>query len=214
MEQGQDAIAKAINTWTINRSNANILLGFLNQGYNFEITREEFNRWSNLNPKYIHAYPAVFDGVLNFVVVDSVTDANRTINYSFVFTKRYTYGALEALQIDFPGESNITILDGLERVFRWLMNKPAAVNKIVKSENGIFQAFRIPFADLQNLFSKTSGDKVYALLGLKSDDTPDLILWNEIQNFVDPAMVEDTVVPVPPFYVANPVTDYQLLVQS
>lgn len=214
MEQGQDVIAAAISKWTANRSYADKLLSLLNQGYSFEITREEYTRWAGLNPKSVHVYPAVFDGILKFVLVDSITDANPAINYSYVFTKNYTYGAIEGVKVDFPGESNISILNGLERVFRWLMNKPAAVHEMVKSENGIFQAFCVPFADLQNLFSTTSGDKVYVLFGLKDDGTPDLILWNEIENFVDPAMVEDTVVPVPPFYATNPESDYQLLVQS
>lgn len=210
-------IGKAINVWTNTRPYADQLLALLNQGYSIEIKRSDFDNWSSLNPNYLHAYPAVFDGnILKFVLTDSVTDAQQNIDYTFVTVKDYTYGSMSSVNVDFdtPGNGNISIVNGLERVFRWLMNKTMAVGNMVKTTDGIFQGFRIPFNDLKELFGSTSGDSVYVLLGLEEDGTADMILWNEIMNFVDPAMVEDTVTPIPPFSATNPESNYQLLVQS
>ena len=215
-------ISTAINTWTNNRSNAAAILQFLNQGYCFEISRVEFNKWQALTPEFIHAYPAVFKGITKFVVIDNITDQNTTIDYSNVFVKNYTYGSNVENGVDFgsgTSNSNISIIDALERIFRWLMNHNLWVRNQTTTAVGIFQAFHIPFGDLENLFHHSTSDTVYVLMGLMIDEStgehiPELILWNETMNFVDPAMVADVALPVPPFGIDNPVTNYQLLVQS
>lgn len=213
-------ISTAIRTWTNSRSNSDAILQFLNQGYCFEITRIEYEKWKTLQPESIHAYPAVFSDVTKFVVIDNITDKQTTINYSNVFVKDYTYGSNEENGIDFGNDaSNITILDALERIFRWSMNHSVWVRNQVSTEAGVFQAFHIPFSDLKLLFSTTTSTRIYALIGLMLDEStgmkiPELILWNETMNFGDPSMVADVALPVPPFGLINPVTNYQLLVQS
>lgn len=213
-------ISTAIRTWTNNRSNSDAVLQFLNQGYSFEITRTEFEKWSSNNPESIHAYPAVFSDVTKFIVIDNVTDKQTNINYSNVFVKDYTYGSDKENGIDFGNDaSNITILDALERVFRWSMNHTVWVRNQVNTEVGVFQAFHIPFSDLELLFSNSTSASVYVLIGLMLDEAtgmkiPELILWNETMNFGEPSMVADVALPVPPFGLMNPLTNYQLLVQS
>ena len=213
-------ISTAIRTWTNNRSNSDAVLQFLNQGYSFEITRTEFEKWSSNNPESIHAYPAVFSDVTKFIVIDNVTDKQTNINYSNVFVKDYTYGSDKENGIDFGNDaSNITILDALERVFRWSMNHTVWVRNQVNTEVGVFQAFHIPFSDLELLFSNSTSASVYVLIGLMLDEAtgmkiPELILWNETMNFGEPSMVADVALPVPPFGLTNPLTNYQLLVQS
>ena len=213
-------ISTAIRTWTNSRSNSDAILQFLNQGYCFEIKRNEYEKWSSNNPESIHAYPAVFSDVTKFVVIDNITDKQTTINYSNVFVKDYTYGSNEENGIDFGNDaSNITILNALERIFRWSMNHTVWVRNQVSTEVGVFQAFHIPFSDLELLFNNSTSASVYVLIGLMLDEAtgmkiPELILWNETMNFGEPSMVADVALPVPPFGLINPLTNYQLLVQS
>lgn len=217
--ENSKTIETAINNWTINRPDSTAIISFLNQGSCFEIQRNDTMKWKLKNPEFIHAYPAIFDGVLKFVLVDDVTDSDPNIDYDYVFTKDYTYGAPPTNVVDVPGSSNISIEDALQRVFRWSMTKDNWVINNCRSTNGVFQAFHIPASDLYKLFEDTTGDCVYVVIGLILDpvtriEIPDMILWNELTIFVDPAMVQDVALPVPPFGVDQPETNYQLLLQS
>lgn len=216
---GKNTIETAINNWTINRANPVAVITNLNQGNCFQISRNDMEKWSLKDPGYIHAYPAIFDGVLKFVTVDETTDSNREIDYDYVFVKDYTFGAPPTFSVDVPGNSNISIEDALQRVFRWSMVKNTWVNGHCRATNGIFQAFHIPMSDLQNLFDNSTTDTVYAVIGLfinpeTQEQVPELVLWNEIMIFVDPSMVQDVAYPIPPFSINQPETNYQLLLQS
>lgn len=213
MTEVNKQIAAAIKSWTTARHYADKILGYLNQGYSFMISRNDYDMWATKNPEYIHAYPAVFTGVMKFVLVDSVTDANTDIDYKYVATKNYTYGAVDPVRFDFSAPNgNITILEALERVFRWSMNKNSAVPRMCSSKDGIFQAFNIPFSDLQDLFAASATQNLYVVIGMQDSGIPELILWNETYNFVYSSMVDDVAMPVPPYPAGT--AGYQLLVQS
>ncbi|MDH4474737.1 MAG: hypothetical protein QE487_19185 [Fluviicola sp.] len=209
METNQQ-ILDAINAWTGIITNPDQLLANLNQGYSFVINRSQFNTWNGISGvNTIHAYPAILDNVMTFVVVDNVTDANSKINFDNVFTCDYTYGKTDAILANIQGPSNISIEDALERVFRWLMNKTGWVN----TANPMFQGFTIPFSDLTNLFGSTAGDDLYVLIGMKDDGTTDLILWSDTVSFLDPRSVADVSCSIPPFG-SEGEGAFQLLVQS
>jgi hypothetical protein len=201
----------AINAWTGIITNPDQLLANLNQGYSFVIDRSQFNTWNRISGvDTIHAYPAIFNGVMTFVVVDNVTDANPNIDFNNVFTCAYTYGKTDTVLANIQGPpNNISIEDALERVFRWLMNKNGWVN----NTNRMFQGFTIPFSDLTNLFASTVGDEIYVLIGMKDDGTTDLILWSDTVSFLDPRSVADVSCSIPPFG-SEGEGAFQLLVQS
>jgi hypothetical protein len=208
-------ILNAINAWTSIITNPDQLLANLNQGYSFVINRNQFNTWNRITGvDTIHAYPAIFNGVLQFVVVDNVTDANPNIDYNNVFTCNYTYGKTDTVLASIPGPpNNISIEDALERIFRWLMNKTGWVNHAMTVRNGMFQGFTIPYSDLTELFASTTGDDLYVLIGMKDDGLTDLILWSDTVSFLDPRSVADVSLAIPPFGSEGEAA-FQLLLQS
>lgn len=213
METSQDILG-AINSWTSIISQPEQLLANLNQGYSFIITRDQFDAWNSITGvDTLHAYPAIFNEVMSFVVVDNVTDANPTINYNNVFTCDYTYGKTDTVLANINGPSNITIQDALERIFRWLMNKNGWVRDAMTSRAGMFQGFTIPYSDLTSLFGSTVGNEIYVLIGMKDDGTTDLILWSDTVSFLDPRSVADVSCPIPPFGSIGE-AGFQLLLQS
>lgn len=214
METDQE-ILDAINAWTDIIANPTQLLLNLNQGYSFVITREQYDTWKQITGvSNIHAYPAIFNGVMKFVVVDNITDANENIDFDNVFTNNYTYGKTDTTLANIYGPpNNISIQDALERVFRWLMNKTGWVHHAMTVRNGMFQAFTVPFADLISLFNATEGDEIYVLIGMKLNGDADLILWSDTVSFLDPKSVADVSCAIPPFG-SEGAAAFQLLVQS
>lgn len=208
-------ILDAINAWTSIIATPIQILENLNQGYSFLITRDQYDIWKNITGvTCLHAYPAIFDGVMKFVLVDDVTDANEEIDFDNVFTSNYTYGKTDTTLANIYGPpNNISIQDALERVFRWLMNKTGWVHHAMTVRNGMFQAFTIPFDDLTDLFNSTEGDELYVLIGMKTDGAADLILWSDTLSFLDPKSVADVSCAIPPFGSGGEAA-FQLLVQS
>lgn len=210
----------AVANWTASLNSPQEIINYLNQGNCFKITRNDYNTWNTISGvTCLHVYPAIFDDALQFVVVDNVTDANEVIDYDMVKVKPYRYGADVKVRVEFTDTSNgsdITTLEGLERVFRWMMNKNQWVTDNAGVGDGIFQAFHVPYSDLDTLFADGLIDDVYVLIGLVVGRTeyPDLLLWNEISNFTGSAIVADVSRPVPPFGIEDPVTNYQILLQS
>lgn len=209
------AISTAIHNWTTARNNALTAWNLLNQGYSVVIPRDAFDVWnSNSDVTSLHLYPAVFDGTLQFVGVDNLTDADSKINYDNVFTLDYTFGGVDPNSTPYPpGNSNISIQDALERGFRWSMNKRAWLEAAVQGRTGnmVFQVFVIPFSDLVQLFDTTEDDRIFGVIGLKSDNTTDMLLWNDTTTFIDPQSVADVTYTCPPF---GQMAEFQLLVQS
>jgi hypothetical protein len=212
-------IEGAIATWTRVRTDAAETISYLDQGNCFLITKKMYEQWRTKLPIFIHAYPSIYDGVMRFTLVDNLTDSQDVINFDYVHVVDYTCGAPIAKPSNsIPGETDITVLEGLERVFRWQMNKNSWVVSQVQTTDGIFQAFHIPFTDLMSLFESTdptkSVDQIYVVIGLKANNVADLILWSNVNTFADPVQVKDVALPVPPFTAAFPLQNYQLLVQS
>lgn len=214
METNEE-ILDAINAWTSIIANPIQILENLNQGYSFLITRDQYDKWKTITGvSCLHAYPAIFDGVMKFVLVDDVTDSDEDIDFDNVFTSNYTYGKTDTTLANIYGPpNNISIQDALERVFRWLMNRTGWVHHAMTVRNGMFQAFTVPFEDLIDLFNSTEGDELYVLIGMKTDASADLILWSDTVSFLDPKSVADVSCAIPPFGSEGEAA-FQLLVQS
>lgn len=210
-------IEGSIASWTRVRTNATQTIDYLNQGNCFLIPRDWFSQWSAENPTFIHAYPSIYEGVMKFTLIDNVSDSKDVIDYDYVHVADYTCGApLKVSNGGLGDPADITVLTGLERTFRWQMNKNTWVDNQVKTTDGVFQAFHIPFTDLVDLFDTSSSiEHLYVVIGLKANGVADLILWNNVETFSGSSVqVKDVAMPVPPFTSAFPEENYQLLVQS
>lgn len=209
-------IEGSIASWTRVRTNATQTIDYLNQGNCFLIKRDWFDQWSGENPTFIHAYPSIYEGITKFTLIDNVSDSKLDIDYSFVHVADYVYGApLRTTNGGVGDPTDITVLAGLERAFRWQMNKNNWVKQQVETVDGIFQAFHIPITDLIALFDDKSVENLYVVIGLKADGVADLILWNNVETFDGSSVqVKDVALPVPPFNALFPEENYQLLVQS
>lgn len=232
--KGTDADLKtvkaAIKEWSVRRSRADQVITYLNQGNCFEVTRAEYTKWKTRNvtpPTHIHAYMGIFSGKLKFVLIDSISDAETTLDPAYIVVKDYTYGVVvkgnanDTLGNVGDETDEITVFEGLERMFRWSMGKNAWVATQVPKPDGVFQAFQIPFNDFEFLFEDKEKKTVYGLFGMLSDFTPDIIIWNETTKFPDPVqpgqrIVADVALPVPPFGTGGTavLADFQLLVQA
>lgn len=210
----------AVNSWYQSIENADQLINYLNQGFCFSITQSQFQTWSAISDvSSLHAYPAVVNGQMFFVLIDNVTDSQRQLTEDTIFESSYTYGITSnVFQSTTNGNSNITFLDALERNFRWQMNKQTWINNTISAGQPVFQSFVIPFTDLSNMFGQSGVTEVYGVIGVSEDKgqlgATDVILWSDTEGFIDPASVEDLSYPVPPFGGSITVNDFQLLVQS
>jgi hypothetical protein len=220
MENTLDAYKNAIVEWNNNRTNSESLLGLLTQGSYFEITRAMYNDWTENSPSYVHAYLGVdteTSSSVGFILIDSVCDSDpNTVSAENISYAPYCEG-FDELQ-DIPPFSNvenpnndISVLTGLQRSFRWMLNRKKYIeNKVAEGagENaGMFQAFRLPMTDLETIFADANADKAIVIFGLTADNaTADLLLWSD--NYQEDQTVEDTTVPMPPFH---NLSDFRLL---
>lgn len=214
------AYKNAIVEWNNNRSNAQSLLDLIAQGSYFEITRAMHDNWTSNAPDTIHAYLGVDTSSspsIGFMLIDSVSDSNpETVTTETISYAPYCEGFSELQVIPHFSNAanpnnNISVLAGLERSFRWMLNRKKYIqNKVAEGagENtGMFQAFHIPMGDLNAIFADENANKALVIIGLKEDNTTaELILWDENYDVIQ--TVEDTAFPIPPYH--DP-TSYSLL---
>ncbi|UTW61502.1 hypothetical protein KFE98_16005 [bacterium SCSIO 12741] len=213
-------INSALVIWNEMRGNAGNSLLMLASGHYFEIPRSMYTFWENKgvgDQDTIHAYVGVVevpDQRLKFLMIDSIADAQHDPPASEVKVALYQYGDDENVPIPVfrnnPPHNQIDVLEGLERSFRWMINrKEYVIQEAAKhgEDSGIFQAMHIPMKDLTELFGDPSCASVMAVIGMREDYVPELILWNN--DFSKNELVEDVALPIPPF--RNNQSDYQLL---
>jgi hypothetical protein len=211
MENTLAAYEASINLWNQYRSNSENLLGLIAQGSYFEITRDMYESWVGNSPEYIHAYVGVDNTSspsMGFLLIDSVCDNDpTTVTAENISYAPYCEG-FNDLQVipQFSGNenpsNNISVLDGLQRSFRWMLNRKKYIeNKVAEGAGeteGMFQAFNIPMSDLDSIFSDPNASKALVVFGLKADNTTsELILWSN--NYSVDQTVEDVALPIPPF---------------
>ena len=213
MENTLEAYKTAIIEWNDRRSNSVTLLDLISKGSYFEITRDMYDNWTGNSPDYIHAYVGVdttnSPSSLGFMLIDSVNDGNTgTVTAENISYAPYINGFNQLKVIPhFSNAENpnndISVLAGLERSFRWMLNKKKYIeNKVAEGASetaGMFQAFNIPMGDLNSIFADENTNKALVIIGLKENNTiAELILWDE--NFVVHQTVEDVAFPMPPFH--------------
>jgi hypothetical protein len=223
-------IKQAVSDWNQDRSDLSKSKALLENGAFFTITRSEFDKWNTLvtKPEEIHAYPAVINNELKFVLIDSQTDKNTFDNKAlpFTFVKDYTrdYGINDFDFLINPSQGNISVDEAMKRIVRWnVMLKPWLKDQITRTTGlleGLFRVFNIPFNDLNNSFENKSVSELIVNLALKPTENPtptdpaytaELILWSTSATKGQGGLpVQDLVGPCPPFG-QNPGEDYHVL---
>lgn len=210
-------IQSYIRYWNDFRSHPLDMITLISRGHYFHITREMYDAWKGKEPEYIHAYlAAIPEWDLSFYLIDSVSDKEAPTNIDNIYAAPYLYSFEELQTIpsfsNAPGE-NVDVLSGLERSFRWNLNRATWIeNKIAEgagSDSGIFQVIHIPWSDVHFIFHETSAEKAVVVFGLREDNSVELLVWSE--DFQINEALADVAYPIPPFTSNNPSSDYQLL---
>lgn len=172
-------IKNAVGEWSKVRNSAHEVIRYLKQGNCFKIERANYELWKDKAPESLHAYLAIFDGDLKFVLVDSESDKNPAANTSFYVIQDY-YPSLSSSAAEFVERAvdgtSISVIEGLKRVTKWMVSMETWVKVNVSAPNGIFQAFDIPFADLVSIFDAASCKEAVVMFGLQGKKA-DLVLW-------------------------------------
>jgi len=219
MEHTLDAYKFSINYWNQCRISADTVTALIADGHYFHITRDMYDFWININPEYIHAYVGV-DAVpyskIGFILIDSTNDSNPdTVTIENIFYAPYRYGfdsmqTIPTFAANGVPNMNVGILAGLERSFRWNLNRKNWIEtKIAEGASetsGIFQAIHIPMSDLNSIFGEGDAQTAVVVFGLKEDNTVELLVWSEDFNVQED--VEDVARPIPPF---GNIDNYNLL---
>lgn len=215
---GIDEIKKAIGEWSIARTSEEDVLTYLKQGNCFKIERSNYDLWKAKSPKNLHVYLGIFDGQLQFVLIDSESDKDPSANVGSIVVQDYYPGLdlMDAGIVDHATDGSVKVVDALKRVMKWNVFMESWVRNNVKSSAGIFQAFIIPFSDLTSQFEVAGCDETMVIFGLKGKDA-DLMLWGmpkSVENIGvrsavastsvnGGAPVEDLSTPCPPFHCAD-----------
>jgi hypothetical protein len=213
---GIEKIEKAIGEWAKARTSATEVLGYLKQGTCFKIERSNYDLWKAKSPKDLHVYLGVFDGQLQFILIDSESDKDPAANIGSIVVQDYYPGlnVQDAGLIDHATDGSIKVVDALKRVMKWSMFMESWVKGCVKSAAGIFQAFIIPFSDLSSQFEAVGCHETLVVFGLNGRNA-DLMLWGMPSNAGGGGLrtmasaagygdvnypVEDLSTPCPPFH--------------
>ncbi|MBT2620127.1 hypothetical protein [Chryseobacterium sp. ISL-6] len=208
-----------------NDANEKEILGYLNQGTHFSVSGNEVALWKtnleNADPKRVHAYLGIDENKLKFFLIDSKSD--READFNNIFIKEFTRQSPEDQA---QNTTNLEILppitseSAINRNFRWNMYATAWL-KAQKTEPFV-QVITIPFEDYERLGLGDS-ESCTCFFGLTDEaekgDT-DFAYHIEIITVKDLTInemsrtAENYSTPRPPFTVADPVDNYQLLLKS
>ena len=132
-----EEIITALQKWNAFRKDAGALQGFFNN-------LEGFNLDMSLFPAGVplHAYPAIKDNALYFVVISEVHDVNSPPN---VLEENCFWIKCKETLIN---SQEIPEGEALERINAWTTTKHQWINDITQTDLGIYQNFFIPTYDL------------------------------------------------------------------
>lgn len=186
----------------------NEIIKYLNQGFCFEVNKDDFLFWKGKNPPSIHAYIAIFKGELKFVLIDSKSDETVQVNTDNIIVKDFTYGIpsgkfpIMPCQISGP-ITKLPVLKALSRKLMWDMYCQDWLTAILKTEKKeIVQAFSIPYGDYKSAIEDSNMLTVASFLGLECVDGAhriEIIVAKVTAPDRMPEDFYDVSRPVPPF---------------
>ncbi|WP_338791994.1 hypothetical protein [Bernardetia sp. MNP-M8] len=204
-------------------NNTTLGLDYLTSGTGFEISREEYNKWLQIQKDTqktidsIHVYLGIWGMQFVFFLVDSVSDENE--NYEIgenLFMKSF----VPSLDFSPPSDDIVSIpsvelpeAEAMKRSLRWqLYSKLWFKNSQTQyasmpTANGILKAMTVPFVDLSNIFDNTKSEQLYSFFGIQEDkdygNIIELILCDKPipvnGKLATPKFFMDVTKPIPPF---------------
>ncbi|MCJ8291041.1 MAG: hypothetical protein HRT58_14680 [Crocinitomicaceae bacterium] len=218
--------ARIINSENIPKKKEKII-NYLNQGFCFEVTREDYDFWTNKGsnepqePDFIHAYVGIFDCKMKFVLIDSVTDNILFEGPKKIRVKDFTYGI--SLVPDTPSGYNSgfdpkDVNIPMQRSFLWNLFCKDWLASTINAKQSIFQVINIPFEDYKNVFSDPNNNNSINFFGLKKEIGSDnymieLLIANQPAEFQLPTVAYNITRPVPPFGGGIALGEFSLLPQ-
>lgn len=166
--------------------------------FNYKRTISSENDGENSGKtSYMHVYPGVHNNKLQLYLIPARRDSQ--------LQAQTTSGILPYIEIcdlnEFPNlGSEIPVQEAQLRIAAWNDDHEEWIENIVTTKDNIFQAFAIPYADVQ------VGHDVEIFFALKPNPNPsedyataDLVIYDESESAVTPHYY-DMVRPVPPFH--------------
>lgn len=215
-----DDIKNGITAWAtvINEGDSETILDYLNQGFCFQVDRENYDKWRQQTPTpvYVHAYAGIFSGKLKFVLIDSTSDFVPQENMDNIVVKDFTHGIPSTLLIgDNDTDPAISLDEGMRRNFKWNMYCRVWLASILNNPaRPMFQVIRIPIVDYEDIFKVATNMKCINFFGLEDGSgvyNIEFIIADEPGNYKLPTTLYDISRPVPPFGGGLAQDDYQLL---
>ena len=202
-----DTAIDGIKNWNNLRGNVEEMLDLLNQGNLFIfnpsiIFRKESLGVEPIEVPYIHAYPAVYDNRLKFILIDAKYDSkdyteDEIAQHTYLCEVENNEGLKGHDKQSKKGEQEINTIDAIERVFNWKKYHNTWIpNQIERTEDGIYQCFVIPVEDYEE------GVEHRSYFALKELENPGTVKYSAdliIKNSSTGTVFMDTVHPVPPF---------------
>ncbi len=179
-------IQESVQKWELIRQDSVQLVSYLSQGDSFVYDFPSYAQTS----ESLHAYPAIYDEKLYFLMVPSAYDKQE---YMPVIDQ-YTTACLVQRVVG-SGEDRIPSAQAQARMAAWDNYYAAWVPEQVNGAYGIFEAFKIPAQDFEV-------ETVYVNLGLELNAAAiggfkaDLIIINDDGKQI---VYDDFVNAVPPF---------------
>lgn len=174
--QSVSEIKANIHSWDIARSNSTGL-NYLSQGFGFQISKEEYKNFAQINTEKLHCYIGLNQDNLALYIVDNKSDEdkNYTIGKNLIELQKVDYNqpifSLKNSSIERGFLKKITTSANLldpnvarERIVDWVVSGQQWYNSLESLRDSIPQVITISFSDVKDC---ANNDKILFLLALK-----------------------------------------------
>lgn len=165
------------------------IVKYMNSGFSFCITKDEYSKLRNPKTKFIHYYFAIKEKKFKILIIDDIADKKG--DHSNVLEKSLSNEIHEPL-LNLMGSKDVTISleEALNRSFRWKLfsyNWLKAMSEKKYYKDHTLPLIINPIEDLENIFENSSESYAYHFFGLKekSNDTDnDQYSINSMDNYM------------------------------
>ena len=145
------------------------IVKYMNSGFSFSITKEEYLKLKTNNPEFIHYYFAIKDGEFKILIIDN--EADKIGDHTHVFEKSLSNEIQEpSLNLLSTKDVTISLEEALNRSFRWKLfsyNWLKAMSEKKYYKNHTIPLIINPIEDLDNIFENSSDSNAYHFFGLE-----------------------------------------------
>ncbi len=197
------------------------LLELLNQGSHFSVKADEIQAWTerlaNASNPLIHVYAGIDDDVFKLYLIDSASDAAG--DFTYIVIKEMNRNP----PCDVPEQQLVNDpISSQSAIYRNFMFNMYCSAWMETQRDDFFRIISIPFEDYARM-NLNKGESCISFFGLTNEKVTasslkeyhiELITMKDLAIGSISSTAENCSTPRPPFTVADPITNYQLLVQS